>query len=413
VIDQSPSTRLRLLAGSPLAHAGFRALWTASTVSYVGTFVQDIGERWLILDMTQSPLSAAMLATTFVTASLVAMLPSGVLADRMDRRRLVLLSQTAQALVATTVGLACMFHLATPKVLLCAAGAAGLSSALGAPAWSALIAEIVRPEQVADAVTLGAVAFNLARAIGPAVGGVILAAFGPTASFLANAATFVAVIVAVTMTPPPEVHRPTMAPVSRAFSEPFVHATRDAGIRSTFVGMLVFTLGASFVYILAPAFAKLTLSAGPRAYGLILGAMGAGAVIGALLLKPLRQRAAPPPLLGALMTVYGTCAMLLSRVHSVTLAIAICVPAGVGWTGSFSSLSALVQVWTPNRLRARALALYTMLHLGMWALGASLSGVLAEGLSVRATMLIGGAICIVAGFVTSRMPLPRSFVSEA
>jgi MFS family permease len=402
----------RALPASPLAHASFRALWIAATVSYIGSFVEDIGERWLILDLTKSPLPAAMLATAFVTASLIMMLPAGVLADRMDRRRLVISSQLAQATVATVVGLACLFHLTTPTVLLVGSAAAGLGMALGAPAWSALISDIVNPEQVADAITLNAVSFNIARAVGPAIGGVILATSGATATFLANACTFVAVIVALLMNRrrEPAPVRVAPPPMLRAFAEPFVHVTRDAGIRSVVVGMVLFTLGASFVYVLAPAFAKLTLDAGPRAYGLIIGAMGLGAVLGALGLKRLRARTRPPILLGVLMITYGVCSIALSRVHHVPLAIVICIPAGAGWAGTFSSLTALVQIWTPKQLRARAMALYSMVHLGMWAIGASLSGAMADAWSVRTTMLGGGAICIVAGLITSRMPLPRSFV---
>src|SRR5262249_19650621 len=146
----------------------------------------------------------------------------------------------------------------------------------------------------------------------------------------------------------------------------------DVRIRSIFIVMVLFTLGASFIYVLAAPFAKLTLEAGPRAYGLILGAMGLGAVAGAMLLKRLRARMPPSALLATLMLLYGAAAIALSQTRNVPLAIGICFVAGVGWTGSFSSLAALMQIWTENRLRARSIALYTMTHLGMWGVGATL-----------------------------------------
>src|SRR5688500_5980020 len=138
---------------SPLAHPGFRALWLSATVSYLGTFVQDVGERWLILEITQSSFSSAILATAFVTACLVSVLPSGVLADRMDRRRLVIASQIAQAVAAATLATLALLHRASPAVLIAGAAAAGVAVGLGGPAWSALVADAVPREHVAEAVT--------------------------------------------------------------------------------------------------------------------------------------------------------------------------------------------------------------------------------------------------------------------
>jgi MFS family permease len=395
---------------SPLRLAAFRALWFASLVSFIGSFVQDIGERWLILDLTGSPLSSAMLATALTTAMLAAMLPAGVLADRIDRRRLIIWSQIAQATVAASIGLLALTHRATSAVLVIGAACAGLGTALGSPAWSALVTELVPREKVAEAITLNAVSFNTARAIGPAIGGIILGWVGAPGTFLVNAVTFVAVIFGVATHRPPERTAPAPQPMMRAFLEPFGHVIRDANIRSVFLAMVLFTTGTSFIYVLLAAFAKLTLAAGPQTYGLVIGAMGLGAVIGAILLKRLREMMSPSTLLGVLMFVYGGASIALSQCYSVPFAIVACVLAGIGWTGSFSSMSALVQIWTPNRLRARAIALYTMIHLSIWSVGAIVSGALAEAASIRVTILVGGVICVLAGAVTSRMPLPRSFV---
>ncbi len=394
---------------SPLANVGFRTLLASATVSYVGTFVQDVGERWLILEITGSALSSALLATAFVTACLLMTLPAGVLADRMDRRRLVIYSQIAQAIVAVTIATFALLHRATSGVLIAGAAAAGVAVALGGPAWSTIVAESVPREQVAEAVTLNAVSFNIARAVGPAIGGLVLAWAGGAGCFYSNAATFVLVIAAVASLRLPKNIETGDAKLLRAFAEPFAQAKRDAGIRSVLISMVVFTFGASFVYVLAPALAKLTLVAGPRSYGLIIGAMGTGAVLGATVLKKLRARYKPARLLATLMVVYGLSAIALSRAPSIPIAMLCCVPAGVGWTGIFSSLSALVQIWTENRLRARAMALYTMVHLALWAVGSSISGVISEAWSIRDAILIGGLACIGAAIVTARLPLPPSF----
>lgn len=399
------------MTASPLRNPAFRALWIAATVSYVGTFVQDVAERWLVLELTNSPLSAAMLSTAFVTASFIGMLPSGVLADRLDRRKLVMWSQCAQAFVAGSIALATWTHHVTPAVLIAASAAAGLGLALGAPAWNALVSEILPLDQVAEGVTLNGIAFNIARAIGPAIGGVVLSALGAAFSFFLNALTFVVVLGAVAIHRAPErapLSQPP-PPMGRAFLEPFAHATRDVAVRAVLVAMLCFTTGAAFIYALAPAFAKLTLDADPRAYGLMLGAMGVGAVIGGAALRPLRLRVAPRVLLAGGMAVFGAAGVALARVHSVPLAIALFVPAGVGWTASFSSLSALVQVWVPNRLRARIVALYTMAHFAMWAVSSTVGGVIGEHAGVRTSFLVGGVLAFAAALVTARLPLPTSF----
>jgi MFS family permease len=394
-----------------LAHGAFLALWLAATTSYVGTFVQDIAERWLILELTGTPLPSAMLSTTVVTASLVGMLPAGILADRIeDRRKLVVGSQIAMAIPAAVVALLAATHRVTPAVLLVAAAFLGLGMSLGGPAWYALLSDLLPRELVADAVALNAVSYNIARAIGPAIGGVVLDGAGAPASFASNAASFLVVVLAAVAIRVPARRRRDAPPNLRAaVREPLALLARDLRVRSVTIGMTLFTAGASVVYALAPAYGKITLQATAREYGVVIGAMGTGAVLGAWLLRRLRGRVPPRLLVAAAMATFGVCAVALSRVGSVGAAIVIFVPAGVGWIGSFSSLAALVQVWTPDAIRARMIAVYSMVHLGVWAVGATVGGAIADHASVRAAMLAGGFVCVAAGAVTSRLTLPDSF----
>jgi MFS family permease len=190
-------------------------MWIALTVSYVGSFVQDIGERWLILDLTTTALPSAMLSTAFVLASLVAMLPAGFLADRRDRRVLVALSQIAQAVPAAVIAVSSWTGRVTPGALLAASTAMGLGMALGSPAWNALVLDIVPRELVPDAIALAAISFNVARAVGPAIGGVVLAELGAPATFGLNAASFLVVVGAIVVWPPPR----RVAPPDEAPSE--------------------------------------------------------------------------------------------------------------------------------------------------------------------------------------------------
>ena len=402
-------------ARSPLSYPAFRALWLAGIVTFLGSFVQNVGEAWLMMDLTKSPLPVAMLATAFVGSSLFMMLPAGVLADRRDRRSVAMASQVVQAVAALGMAALSYTHHITPTALVLGVGLLGIGMALGAPAWAALVPELVPLDLVAEAVALNAVAFNIARAVGPAIGGIVLARFGATTAFLINAATFGAVMIALSMyrseSKPPA--RGSMRPLASTFSAPWKLIVGPGELRPTFLAMLGFTFGAGIFYALTPAFGKDTLGASALAYGVMIGAMGGGAVLGASIMKRLRSRMPPRVLVTATMTTFALFVVIVSRASSVPAAMLLLVPAGVGWLGSFSSLQALVQIWAPDTLRARVVALYQMAHLATWALASAAGGLLADRYGIRFAMLTGGLLCAGAAASTWRIGLPPSFVGSA
>jgi MFS family permease len=395
---------------SPLAYPAFRALWAAGVVTFIGSFVQNVGEAWLMMDLTKSPLPVAMLSTAFVGSSLLMMLPAGVLADRYDRRKVAFASQVVQLVACLGMAALSFTGHITPAALVAGVALLGIGMALGAPAWGALYPELVPRELVAEAVSLNAVAFNIARAVGPAIGGIVLARFGATTSFLLNAGSFVVVMVALYIYRSREPAPPRDArPIASTFVEPWATVTRDPDVRRVFISMFGFTLGAGIFYALTPAFAKDTLSASPLTYGVMIGAMGTGAVLGATIMKRLRARVRPSVLLTATMLTFATFIAIVSRVSTVPAAMALLVPAGAGWLGSFSSMQALVQIWAPDRLRARVVALYQLAHLGTWAIASSSGGVIADYFGIRTAIGLGAAICAGAALLTWRVGLPPSF----
>ena len=379
--------------------------------------MQNVGEAWLMMDLTKSPLPVAMLSTAFVGASLFAMLPAGVLADRVDRRKVAFASQVVQVIAALAMAVASYTGHITPGALVFGVALLGIGMALGAPAWAALIPELVPREMVAEAIALNAVAFNLARAVGPAIGGLVLARFGATTSFLLNAASFGVVMIALVMVrvavPPRSASPASVRPLASAFVEPWRVVMREADVRLPFVGMFGFSMGAGIFYALTPSFAKESLGATPLGYGVMIGALGGGAVLGASVIKRLRGRLHPRFLVAGTMFTFATFIAIVSRVDSVPVVMALLVPAGAGWLGSFSSLSALTQIWTPERLRARVVALYQMAHLGTWAIASATGGVLADRFGIRAAMTTGAVVCAVAALSTWKLGLPRDFRGPA
>lgn len=397
------------MSAGPFSNPLFRAIWFALVVSFIGSFVQDVAERWVILDLTHSPSPSAMLSTIFVSASLVGTLPAGVLADRYERRTLVMISQVVQGLTAAAIGTLVLTHHVTPGILMLGAASLGLGMSIGTPAWNALMPDLVPRAQVADAIALNAVAFNIARAVGPAIGGVVLSAAGAGTSFLINAVSFLIVVGVLAGVRLPAKKDEAPPPIWSAFREPLRHARVDPGIRGTMIGMLAYSFGAAMVYALAPAFGRQTLSANPTQYGLLFGAMGAGSVAGTWVLRRIRPRMTPRMLIAMTTLVYASAALAMSQTRHVYVAIILFLPAGAGWTGTFSSLSTLVQLWTPDRFRARMSALYVVGHFGMWAAGSSLGGVIADHRGVRAAMVLGASLCGLTALLISRLPLPASF----
>ncbi len=395
---------------TPLSYPAFRALWLAGIVTFMGSFVQNVAEAWLMMDLTKSPLPVAMLSTAFVGSSLFMMLPAGVLADRYDRRRVAFASQVVQLVAALGMAVLAFTGHITPTALVVGVALLGIGMALGAPAWAALIPELVPRELVAEAVALNAVAFNLARAVGPAIGGIMLARFGTVFSFVLNAASFAVVMVVLYIYRSKD-PRPTAPPrpLTKTFAEPWARLSGDGDLKRVFIAMFGFTLGAGIFYALTPAFGKETLKATPLSYGVMIGALGGGAVMGASIMKRLRSRVSPRILLALTMLTFAAFSAAVSRATTTGTAMILLVPAGMGWLGSFSSLQALVQIWAPERLRARIVALYQMAHLATWAIASTAGGFIADHFSVRAAMGAGAAVCALAALSTWRLGLPRSF----
>ena len=285
-------------ASSPLAHEAFRAIWIAAIFSNVGTFVQDVGESWMMLSLTRDPFPVAMLTTAFTVPSVMLMMPAGVMADRWDRRKILLFAQGLQTASAALLAITTWLGATTPAVLLLGSAAMGIGSALSSPSWNSIVPELVPRPLVAEAVTLNSVAFNIARAVGPALGGLVLAARGPGMAFFLNALSFLAVIeVLRRYTAFKDASARALAvarkrrgePLRRALFAAFGVVRRTERLRAPLTSVFVFGLAASSFPALLSVFAKQTLGASASGYGVMLGAIGVGAVVGALFLQRWRS----------------------------------------------------------------------------------------------------------------------------
>ena len=401
----------------PLHNAAFRALWIASIFSYVGTWVQDVAASWLMLSLTKSPLVVAMLTTSITVPAFVSMLPAGVLADRLDRRRILIVAQAWMAVVALALAVLTGMGLVSPLILLLASAGLGVGSALSSPPWQTLVPELVPRTETAEAVTLSSLSFNIARAVGPALGGIVLGAMGAATAFALNAVSFLAVIevlrrhdtIRVASARRPDARQPER--LREAIRTAFLTVHRSPPLRAAYASVFAFGLAASAVTALLPVFAKHDLFADAKGYGAMLGALGAGAIAAALGLRRLRSLVEARTLVAGGMALYAVSMVGVSRLHSLAGVLALLALAGVGWLASLATLNALVQLTAPEAAKSRVMALYQVSFLTAWAVGSGIGGVIATRLGAAETMTIGAVCALGAAALSSRLALP-AFSSE-
>jgi MFS family permease len=381
---------------APLRLHVFRALWLANLVSATGTIIQGVGAAWLMTTLAGTPDLVAMVQTATYLPILMLALLAGALADLWDRRRVLLLAQFWMVLMS--VGLAWLsgLDLVTPATLLLFTFLIGVGTALTGPAWQASVRGIVPPGELAAAVTLNAIAMNFARAVGPAVGGAVVAAAGAGAAFYLNAACTLVLAGALLWWPH---HVPSddlpRERVGSAIVSGLRYVAEASGLRAILARGMVFGLAASAALALLPLVARDRLGGGPLVYGLLLGAFGLGALAGAFAVHPLRRRYGAERVLTVLAGVFGGALLVLglapSSLQSVTVALAL---AGAAWLGSFSTFNIAVQMPTAFWVQARVLALYQASIFGSMAAGSWLWGQVAHVTSIETGYLAAGSLLL-------------------
>jgi MFS family permease len=390
----------------PLVEPLFRALWLASVVSNIGTWMQNVGGSWLMTELTPSPLLVALMQTATSLPIFLTGLPAGALADIVDRRRLLLAAQTWMLLVAATLGGLTIVGLINPWLLLAFTFALGVGSAFNAPAWQSVIPEVVSSHRMPAAVALESAGFNLARAVGPAAGGLVVAWLGPGANFTLNAVSFLATIVIVYRWK--RVHRTSDLPAERLLSATRTglrYAQNAPELRAVLVRTIAFVLCASALWALLPLVARREMGLQSSGYGVLLGSLGAGAVAGAFFLPHLRERLSADMRIGAASVLYCLATLALGFVSSLPLVCGIMVLAGVAWMVVTSGLNVMVQASAPKWVRARALGTYLLVFQGTLALGSLVWGFVAERIGNPLALALAAAGLVAGVAVTWRWRL--------
>lgn len=387
----APAPRQGPLA--PFRHPTFRNLWAATVVSNFGGLVQAVGAAWLMTQLTTSPTLIALVQASSTLPYMLFALLAGALADILDRRRIMLAAQAFMALVSLVLAVIAVAGGLSPWLLLALTFLLGTGGAIYNPPWQASMGDLVPREDLPSAVTLNAVGFNVMRGIGPAVGGMIVAAAGAAAAFAVNAVSYLPLIAALAHWRPPAQQR-------RVAPEPFADAV-GAGLRYVALSpnlLRVMARGALFgfsavaILALLPLVAKAHPEGGSLLFGLLLGVYGIGAVGGAMLNPRIRDRFDNENIVRMAFAGFALAATIVAATDNVWLQGLALVPAGACWVLALSLFNVTVQLSTPRWVVARTLALYQTATFGGMAAGSWAWGALAGAYDVDASLLDSAAV---------------------
>jgi MFS family permease len=392
---------------APLRHGLFAVIWTATVLGNVGTFMRDVSSSWLVTELSASPAAVAMIQAAGTLPVFLLAIPAGVLSDILDRRRFLLAIQIMLGAVSSLLAVLAWTGSVTVESLVVLTFLGGVGAALATPAWQAITPELVPRSDLKGAIALNSLGINIARSIGPALGGFLLAGFGAAAVYGLDVMTYILVGGALLWW-----RRESDA--DDGLREHFGGALR-AGLRYARAShdlhrilwrAVLFFAFASAVWALLPIVARQEIGGGPSFYGLMLGSVGAGAILGAVLLPRVRTRLGQDRLVlvASLVTAGSTALLALTNLEIVALVATFVL--GVAWIAMLTTLNSTMQAILPNWIRGRGLAIYLTAFNGAMAAGSLGWGFLAQEIGTDTALIVAGITLTVVAVLVHRAPLP-------
>ncbi|MEJ0098879.1 MAG: MFS transporter [Pseudomonadota bacterium] len=398
-------------AWSPFQFPAFSLLWTAALLSNTGSWMHDVAAGWLMTTLAPTPFMVALVQAATTLPVFLLALPAGALADRCDRRRLMMLVQACMLVLAALLGILVLMGDANTTVLLLITFGLGIGTAISSPTWQAILPQLVPRVNMPPAVALHAVGVNLSRAIGPALGGLLIVGLGIAWPFFINALSFVAIIIALWRWQPATAV-PAKPPTRESFAASirvgFVHAFENQALRNTLLRSIAFYIFASAYWALLPLVARQQLGGDARLFGILVGCIGVGAVTGALLLPRVRARFGLDGTLIAGTTGTALAMAGYALIHRPWLGMLTSFVAGASWLASLSSLNVAAQLAVPDWIRARGMALYTAVFYGCLAAGSLWWGWVATHLMLSPALLLAATGALLALLLARGIPLHRA-----
>ncbi len=393
-----------------LQHRNYRLFFIGQLVSLTGTWMQNVAERWLVYDLTNSPFILGLVTFAAGVPVLLFALWGGVVADRVPKRRLLLATQSFMMALALILAVDVMlgtvrwWHIGILAFLL------GIANAFDAPARQAFVVEMVGRRELMNAIALNSAIFNSARIVGPAIAGIALAAVGPAWCFLINAVSFLAVIAGLAMMKvPPYVGAVSTESPIKQMREGITYIWRHRVVRTLIALVAISNMFALGYMALLPALAQDVLHAGTVGYGLMTTAIGVGALAGALMIASLGDYQGKGRMLTAGNLLFPTMVLALALSRSFHLSMGLLVVIGLGFMTQNATANTLVQTAIPDSLRGRVMSVYMMVFQGFFPIGSLIAGAVAEGFGVPAGVAYGAAIALAYGlYLQWRLPQIRA-----
>ena len=390
-------------AFAPFTHKAFALLWTATLISNIGTWMHDVGAGWLMTTLNSSPAVVSLVQAATTLPVFLFALFAGALADRLDKRKMLIAINAVLMVVISVLTALVWQEMMTPTLLILFTLAIGTGAAFMAPAWQAVVPQLVPRDTLKPAIALNSMGINISRAIGPAMAGILIAAVGLAAPFALNAVSHVIIIIALVLwRPEPRSARVHTGSIASEMATGVRHVRHNPPMVATLVRALAFFLFASAYWSLLPLIAREAEGGGSELYGILMALIGAGAVTGALLLPRLGGKLTSDQtvMVGTTGTALAIVVLALSATPPALMAAAFL--GGLSWIAVLTSFNVSAQMALPDWVRARGLAVFLMGFFGSMAFGSVLWGQLATATAVPVALLTAAAGLILGMLATRR-----------
>lgn len=390
-------------AGSfaPFAFPAFRAIWIANLASNLGGAIQSVAAAWLMTELTTSHLLIALVQASVTLPIMALGVFAGAIADNFDRRRVMLAAQAGLLITSAALALTTWAEVMSPPLLLFFTLAMGAGTALNAPAWQASVRQQVGMAVLPQAIALNTISFNLARSVGPALGGLMLSLWNVSLAFAVNSASFIVMLV-VLWRWRPEPRAVERRPMLPAIMAGVRFCASSSAIRRILAHGLVLGFGIACFQALVPSITHDHLRGDELDFGLMLTLFGAGSITGALSLARLRRRWSTAAIIAAATLVSALALLALTQVHTVAAALPITFAAGLGWVAILTSLNLAMQLRSPETILGRCLSIYQAVTFGGMAMGSWSWGMAADAFGLTAA-ITGAGLFLLTALVLLRM----------
>lgn len=390
---------------APLAVPIFRTFWIASIVSNLGTWIHEVGAGWLMTQLDPSPEMVSAVRVTISSPTMLLAIPAGVLADRMDRRRLLIVTQWVLVASAASLSILTALGWITSWGLLALTLVTGMGMVLHILTWQSTIPILVPRPQLSRAIALGSISFNLARAAGPAIGGFLVATLGAWIAFAINGLSFLVVLDVLWKWKPEKTEAPREQVFMDSLREGFRFVLGQRKMRNVLLNLMLFLMPATAMWSLLPLLAHQHLGWTASGYGLLVTAFGIGAVCAAQLMHRLHRRLKHDRTIALAMLLFAVAWLVMAVTSLTSIILLAAVVMGACWMLTMTTLNAGAQLALPNHLRARGMGSYLTVVAGSMAMGSLLWGQVAGEFGLIDTQKVAAAILLVAAAVSLRFPV--------